>query len=336
MKQLQSVPRNEYCVTGVLFARMGNRLREWYRYAVRSDPLRRYHLCVAIERLQNYLGTRLPFELDALQHLRLLRTVFVLVFLSALAIHMLVEQGRDLTGTLVHAASVGFVYAVAVGLVTVFLHAIRRTVTGVRVWQVWIVSLGCFLLGHFFLPVDEWLRWLLDGVVDGHANAIAVTQLLPIWFVLTYIFIQPYSNEGLRSELARLRDINQLLERNQPETQPIDPATIHFQAGRTDFSLRADSIRNIVVEDHYCYVHFQREDGYAKRDLGLPLREVRGLLPDRFIQVHRSHIVNLQHVTSIQRRQRRIRVVLSGGYEVPVSRHRLDDVLPLLRKQLES
>ena len=87
------------------------------------------------------------------------------------------------------------------------------------------------------------------------------------------------------------------------------------------------------MDDHYCYVHYRQGDTYTKRDLGLPLREVAALLPEEFVQVHRSHIVNLGHIASIKRRGRSIYLALMGDYEVPVSRHRLEDVLPMIRKR---
>ena len=109
---------------------------------------------------------------------------------------------------------------------------------------------------------------------------------------------------------------------------------IRFQTGRQSFALDASSVRNIAVDDHYCYVHYRLNDGYGKRDLAMPLREVLAILPAEFVQVHRSHIVNLRSITSIRRKNRSMRLVLDGGFEVPVSRHRLKQVLPLLRQQL--
>ena len=67
----------------------------------------------------------------------------------------------------------------------------------------------------------------------------------------------------------------------------------------------------------------------------MPLRDILALLPDEdFVQVHRSHIVNLQHVQSVARHNRAIRLMLSDGFEVPVSRHRLESVLPKIKASL--
>jgi hypothetical protein len=286
------------------------------------------------EALQNYLGTRLPLQLDARQHFRLLAMVFILVFASTVVIHLLIEQDQTLSGILIHATTIGLIYVVGIGLATTLLHVLRDTTKAVRVWHIWVASLCGFILGFYFLPTSEFLVWLLGIDTGGHAGPLQFTQLLPVWFLLTYLFVNPYLNQGLKQELVRLQDVNELLQARDQGAQQTNPEVIRFESGRTQFALRADTIRNVVVDDHYCYVHYADSNGFAKRDLGLPLRDVQRLLPAEFVQVHRSHVINLDHVVSIRRQQRGLRVVLKGEFEVPVSRHRLDEVLPLLRRNL--
>ncbi|MGI9238758.1 MAG: LytR/AlgR family response regulator transcription factor [Woeseiaceae bacterium] len=319
---------------GALFSRLGISFREWYKLIARAHPIGRYYLHMTIEGLQNYLGARLSLVLNLQQHFRMLRTVFALVFVAALVVHLLVEQGKEPLSTLIHAATVALVYVIAVGLATTFVRVISGSDRDVRVWHVWLVSLLSFALGYRFLPIDDGIVWLLGAVGDNHAGQMSMSQLLPVWFVLTYIFIQPYLNEGLKLELNRLRDINRLLKQRQSDPTPVAPTPIRFESGRTQFTLHADAIRNVVVDDHYCYVHYQQNGAFAKRDLAMPLRDVSKLLPDEFLYVHRSHIVNPKYIQSIRREKRRIRVVLDDDYEVPVSRHRLEEVLPRIRMQI--
>jgi len=283
--------------------------------------------------VRDYLSTQLPLDLSAQQHFRLLRTVFVLVFMSTVVIHLLDQQDGTLLGILIHATTIGLLYAIGIGLATALLHALRNFMRYVYVWHVWTVSFTGFVLGYYFLPLDDLVAGLLGVEPSDHIGALGFFRLLPIWILLTYLIVQPYLNEGLRSELSRLRDINEFLEGRSKRPGRSDQL-VHFESGRTEFTLNADVIRNIVVEDHYCYVHFRDDDSFAKRDLALPLRDVLGLLPQGFVQVHRSHIVNLDYIESIRRRGRRIHLVLDGGYEVPVSRHRLENVLPLIRQQI--
>ncbi len=290
---------------------------------------------MSLERLQNYLGAALPLVLSGQQCVRLLRTVFALVFASAVAVHLLAERGIDPIGVAIHALTIALVYTIAVGLAVAAMRAIYAAHQAVHVWQVWAASLACLLIGYYLLPVDDWLT-SLPGLAGGaHLHPLRLVQLLPVWFVLTYIFVHPYMHEALRLELARLQDINRLLEQHQSQSVQPTSTTVRFSGGRTDFELATDAIRNVVVEDHYCYIHFRDNGGFSKRDLAMPLRDIRALLPvDGFAQVHRSHLVNLAYAQSIQRQNRQIRLVLSGDFEVPVSRHRLAEVLPRIKAHL--
>lgn len=284
-----------------------------------------------IENLRTYLDTTLPWDVGTSQYLRLLGTVFVLISASSVLLHLLLRDTAQPLQLLFHASLIGATYSVAVGLACAVLYASRTTIYRVLVWHVWLTSFVAFAVGYFLLPIDSLSGWASSGAASGHTGNISFFQLLPIWGLVTYFFVRPYLAEGLRSELARLRDVNALLAAGSLNSEST-ANPIRFRLGKTDFVLDAGSIRNITVDDHYCYVYFRHNDGYAKRDLAMPLRDISALLPSEFAQVHRSHVVNLRHVRSLIRKNRNIRLILAGDFEVPVSRHRLNRVLPLLHQ----
>lgn len=286
-----------------------------------------------LERLRSYLDAALPIDLAAAQYRRLFRTVFLLVFASSLLLHLLLQDAVRSLSTLFHAALIGATYTVVVGLACAAVWASRKALDRIRVWHVWLASLAVFLTGFYLLPIDEFAGWIPGDDAGAHSVDVSFLQLLPIWGLVTYFFVQPYLTASLTTELNKLRDINALLEAGMPAlSDAVQP--IRFQSGKKTFALDAGSIRNIAVDDHYCYVHYRRNGEFAKRDLAMPLRDVMALLPAEFTQVHRSHIVNLRSIQSVRRKNRRTRLVLQGDFEVPVSRHRLDRILPLLRQQL--
>lgn len=287
-----------------------------------------------IERLRGYLDAVLPLDLGARQYFRLFRNVFVLVFASSMLLHVLLQDASKPLQTLFHAASIAAAYTLVVGLACAALYASRRAAERIRVWHIWLASLIVFLTGYYLLPLDQFAGWLPGDGGGAHAVDVGFLQLVPIWGLVTYFFIHPYLAESRTAELVKLREVNALLEAGARSVgDAAEP--IWFESGKTTFALEAASIRNVAVDDHYCYVHYRHDDGYTKRDLAMPLRDVATLLPSEFVRVHRSHIVNLRSIRSIRRKNRSIRLVLDGGFEVPVSRHRLDRVLPLLRQQLE-
>ncbi len=286
-----------------------------------------------LESLRNYLATVLPLKLDAAQYLRLFRTVFLLVFASSVLLHALMEDGLRPLQTLAHAALIAAMYTLVVGLACAGVYASRRANEGVRVWHIWLASLVVFVAGYYLLPFDGFPSSIAGEGAGAHAVRVSFLQLLPVWALITYFFIQPYLTASLTAELEKLRDLNALLEAGMPKVSD-DAQPIRFQTGKQSFVLDASSVRNIAVDDHYCYVHYRLNDGYGKRDLAMPLKEVLASLPAEFAQVHRSHVVNLRSIRSIKRENRSMRLVLDGDFEVPVSRHRLNEVLPLLRQQL--
>lgn len=285
---------------------------------------------MTIEGVHNYLSAKLPWQLNASQYLRLMTAMFVLLLASTLLVHLLVQAGESLAATLIHATMIAVTYTLCVAVATAILYQLRDATKEFRVWHIWSVSLAGFILGYYVLPLDALIAGLIGIDTDNHAIPMSFQQLLPVWFLVTFLFVQPYINDALRTELDRLREINSLLKNRAMRREQPEQASIRFESGRTGFALTAASIRNIVVEDHYCYVFYLWDGNYVKRDLAKPLNDIQALLPAGFARVHRSHIVNLQHVNSLRRSNRNLRLILDGGYEVPVSRHRLDEVLPLL------
>ncbi len=286
-----------------------------------------------LETLRNYLDAVLPLDLGATQYLRLFRNVFLLVFAGSVLLHVLLEDATRPLQMLLHAALIAAAYTVVVGIACAGVYASRKATGRVRVWHIWLASLAVFVAGYYFLPFDGSVSTIAGEGAGAHAAGVSFLQLLPIWALVTYFFIQPYLTASLTAELAKLRDVNALLEAGMPDVSD-DAEPIWFKSGKKTFALDPASVRNIAVDDHYCYVHYRRDEGYTKRDLAMPLRDVLATLPAGFVQVHRSHVVNLRSIRSIRRDNRNMRLVLDGSFEVPVSRHRLNEVLPLLQQQL--
>ena len=56
---------------------------------------------------------------------------------------------------------------------------------------------------------------------------------------------------------------------------------------------------------------------------------LRQLLDDRFFHVHRSHVVNLEFITGIEKNHRTYQVFLSDRQNtLPLSRHQISEVFP--------
>ena len=273
-----------------------------------------------------YWQTSVPFAIDSLRQFRMLRAIFVLTFCSTVAVHWLLPEEATLLAYFAHATTIALTYTFSVAALGVLLYLFRRTREALKVWQIWLLSFAGFTLGHQIVPLDTWIHTLTGYRTNDHAGTFSLLELMPVWIVITYLFVEPYRASALRSEVDSLRA---RLEQMQTP-QVTDAVHIHLTSGRKTLELDASLIRNIEVQDHYCYLYVEEGDNMRKDDIGLPLKDISALLPAGFVQVHRSHLVNLQFVEDVQITGRRLRLRLRGGIEVPISRHRLNKVLPHL------
>lgn len=86
---------------------------------------------------------------------------------------------------------------------------------------------------------------------------------------------------------------------------------------RTRLEIPLADIQFIEVYDWKCMIHCTSG---ARHETNLPLKEIQSQLPEnQFIRCNRSYLVNLDHVTSIEKEA----LVTDGGDRVPISiRHR--------------
>jgi LytTR family transcriptional regulator, CO-responsive transcriptional regulator RcoM len=94
--------------------------------------------------------------------------------------------------------------------------------------------------------------------------------------------------------------------------------------------LDVDEVLAIQSDGHY--THVRTAGGTQSCNLNIGDLESR-LDPERFLRVHRSHIVNLEAVTQILRDDGRMALQLGAGLQVPVSRTSTAQVLARLGVQ---
>lgn len=138
-----------------------------------------------------------------------------------------------------------------------------------------------------------------------------------------YTALQRAKDHLQRQRLDRIDDkMNRLLSVLTPETPA--PSTPNYwkhlvikATGTTTF-VQTNEIDWIEAADYYARVHVG-EDAHLLRESLTTLEE--HLDPNRFLRIHRSHIVNLDRVRHIKTlRNGQHRVVLKSGYVLRVSR----------------
>lgn len=137
----------------------------------------------------------------------------------------------------------------------------------------------------------------------------------------------PEERERLRAALGgtdlQIEDL-QRLEWLQPErilfldSMPQGPGRFFVRREGKLLPIRAEEITRVEACGDYVQLH---ADGHAYL-VHMNLKQMRNKLePTRFLQIHRSHVVNLDHVTHLRPHDdRRFRVSLRDGSEIVASR----------------
>ncbi|MDZ7668177.1 MAG: LytTR family DNA-binding domain-containing protein [Gammaproteobacteria bacterium] len=263
---------------------------------------------------------------------RLLLLVYALVFASVVVLHLSLPGPWNLAHVLLHGTQIAVTYvlwfAVLGGLLAV--ADTRGWVRHVRVWHVWAVSAASYLLGFFLVVFDDPLTLALHEDVHSPGQISHFLRLSPVWLAVTWVFTQTYLGRNRRVEIERLTRLNERLAAARPEAAAEQPR-VRLEAGRTGIDLPADAVTHVSVDDHYCYVHYRQAGQWRKTAVGMPLKELMAQLPEPFVQIHRSHAVNVHAVSRLQRSGRALWIwVGDDGVRLPLSRYRSAQVLPRL------
>lgn len=301
----------------------------------RMDPSHGAHLLKwKPMKLVDYLITRVPGDLDTSDQFRLAISTFVATVASVVVAHQFLPGSQQLRAVITHSLVLAITYTACVIVVSglLFLLARRAKLDKVEVWHLWAMSFLAFNLGYFLdVPVGDRRPFALHPSVSPENAWFHYSRIVPIWALITYVFIQAYTRRALRAELVELVRINEKLTATAPAPTG---QSIHVVAGKSRINLDADRVSHISVEDHYCYIHHHDSTGWRRTDIGLPLRDVVEHVPASFLLVHRSHLVNPIHLQRIEREGRAYRLILTNDVVLPISRHRLNKVLPKVREYL--
>lgn len=111
---------------------------------------------------------------------------------------------------------------------------------------------------------------------------------------------------------------------------------LYIQSGSDQIILEQTTISHVTVEDHYCRIHTVEEDEVKSYFIKSSLADILDkLLDSHFIQVHRSHVVNVNAIRKLDKKNRSSRVCLKSDVVLPVSRHRLTEVIGRIQDAME-
>jgi len=188
----------------------------------------------------------------------------------------------------------------------------------------------------------------LKTISDKHVHAgyeNMTFKLTPVLLVLIAYVIMRAKKEILNEQVRELVNLNHKMQERSHVPIEDNPdklaetktnhAPLHFVHNDIELIIQPENIIHIQAEENYCQYWIIPENNAQdvircmKRTT---LRDAIELLPKQmFAQTHRSHVVNLNHVRKIQRKERSYFLILKNDKQVPVSRSRFTE----LRQRLE-
>ena len=260
----------------------------------------------------------------------------------------------------VYSLHIALVYSFSIWMADAIAGRASRNWGGYRertVGKLWLIWFCAFLFGfgihRSFLPrlvylyAPEVAEFFMSSpeIRPGHF-AFFVSGLL-WWCAAVYIAIRI----GLKNQEAtrpcprppKIRRIHQRLSMaEQKKVMAPDAATgeplppfddsLILDVDSKSMEIPLGRISHITIEDHYSRIFLKDGDGLTNVLIRTPLEELVQKLPkNRFLQIHRSHVVNLEHVSRLRKNGRQTKVALDRyGLELPVSRYRLPYIRTIL------
>jgi two-component system LytT family response regulator len=147
--------------------------------------------------------------------------------------------------------------------------------------------------------------------------------------------LKPFGAERLAQALERVRrrmDLGEMSDTRERTRQALAPTPLRrlfARSGDRIVPIGVDSVRRIQAAGDYAEVHCDTGRFLLHVSLGELLAR---LDPERFRQVHRSHIVNLDRVERIVRHDdRRLLITVQGGEKILASRKASEELRRLAR-----
>ena len=215
----------------------------------------------------------------------------------------------------------------------------QRTVGGQ-----WQIMLAAFLLAFLLLRISfaslvgVYAQWVLELYKTAPQNRMSFAAEFLIYFAGWLITAGLVIQFALRSQ--RLAAAPQETQSSGvPDSRDDDRAAapqarsgffVHSSANQ-NLKIPFTEITHISVEDHYCRMIHKNGENLDSHILRMTLNQLENELPGgQFVRIHRSHIVNLEHVTGWRMVRQQRRLVMDHGARLPISRSRLAELKQIM------
>lgn len=124
--------------------------------------------------------------------------------------------------------------------------------------------------------------------------------------------LKPYSSDEFKRIADKVHKHWMLLKNQKDTSATGEKDVMYLKCDYRFIRVKCDDIRFIEGQNEYLKIHQVGEDPFLTH---MTFKQISESLPENFIQIHRSYIVNMKHVASAERTL----VVLDDGTRLPVS-----------------
>lgn len=138
--------------------------------------------------------------------------------------------------------------------------------------------------------------------------------------------LKPYSSEEFNRVADKVYKHWTLLQNQSASVEQTDEKVLYLKCDYRFVRVECDEITHIEGQNEYLKVHQVSEEPFLTH---MTFRQISEFLPKHFIQIHRSYIVNMKHVATVERTL----VTLDNGAKIPVSDTRRASLLQYMNNQ---
>lgn len=124
--------------------------------------------------------------------------------------------------------------------------------------------------------------------------------------------LKPYGSDDFNRTAEKVHKHWSLLQKQDSNTCAVEENVLYLKCDYRFVRVKCDDIRYIEGQNEYLKIHQVTELPFLTH---MTFKQISESLPSTFIQIHRSYIVNMKHVATVERTQ----VTMNDGTQLPVS-----------------
>ena len=166
-----------------------------------------------------------------------------------------------------------------------------------------------------FLPLLLRLEW--------HTFLVG---LIPLIALIAY-----KHQRAMHRQLVLSKKITEELQSKLVNELKENDVVLYSESGSFEIKLDPKNIIALGSDGNYAELYYKVDDGAKKHLIRNRLKILLERLPSQhFIQCHKSFIVNLQHISRAEGNARDLKLILTNGMAIPVSRSKSKELLQQL------